>query len=46
MISKWKSSAKKSFRVGNHLQTKQNFGKENHFGDNELLHDVHLNERL
>ena len=37
IISKWKSFAKKSFRIGNHLQTKQNLRKENHFGNNELL---------
>ena len=37
IISKWKSFPKKSFRIVNHLQTKPNFGKENHFGNNELL---------
>ena len=37
IISKWKSFPKKSFRIGNHFQTKPNFGKENHFGNNEVL---------
>ena len=43
IISKWKWFPKKSFRKGNHLRTKPQFGQENHFGKGILIFDFGCN---